>query len=242
LENSKNYSQAIGGVAIAIGIAIAGYFVSQTILFSRIGVNTASVKGLSERVVKADTYSLEISYSVSDSSEDFARDALYNRAKASQSTILQVINDHGLSESDYKVSPISYRVDVDKNRDYEVIGKTYTMSGFFKVASSDISSADKLYNALADLGATKLSMHVEPPQYKFTKLNEIKPEMLKEATQSARIAAEEFAKNAGAKVGSIQNAMQGGFSIRDLSDDRLESYDVNKRVRVVTSITFYLRD
>lgn len=66
--------------------------------------------------------------------------------------------------------------------------------------------------------------------------------MLKEATQSARIAAEEFAKNAGAKVGSIQNAMQGGFSIQDLSDDRLESYDVNKRVRVVTSITFYLRD
>lgn len=183
-----------------------------------------------------------VSYSVLESDQDFNRDTLYKKAKASQARILQVINEFGLKEDDYKASPISYRVNLDKNRDYEVIGKTYIMSGTLKISSSDIANSDKLYNALADLGATELSMNVAPPEYKFTKLNEIKPAMLKEATQSARIAAEEFAKNAGARVGSIQNARQGGFSIRDLSDEGTESYDVNKLVRVVTSITFYLKD
>ena len=80
----------------------------------------------------------------------------------------------------------------------------------------------------------------EPPAYRFTKLNEIKPEMLREATKNARIAANEFAENAGVTVGGIRSARQGGFNVRDVGEKYGDTVKVEKDVRVVTTITFYL--
>ena len=80
------------------------------------------------------------------------------------------------------------------------------------------------------------------PTYRFTKLNEIKPEMLSEATKNARIAANEFAKNADVKVGGIRSARQGSFRINDVGEDYGDTKKIDKTVRVVTTITFYLTD
>ncbi len=66
--------------------------------------------------------------------------------------------------------------------------------------------------------------------------------MLREAAQNARIAADEFAKNAGVAVGSIRSATQGGFEVRDINTGEYGSDDrsIAKNVRVVTNVTFYL--
>jgi hypothetical protein len=87
-------------------------------------------------------------------------------------------------------------------------------------------------------------LHIEnrPPAYRFTKLNEIKPEMLREATQNARIAANEFAENAGVKVGSIRSALQGSFFVRDAGEEYGDTVKMEKDVRVVTTITFFLTE
>lgn len=85
-------------------------------------------------------------------------------------------------------------------------------------------------------------MQNNPPAYHFTKLNDIKPAMLKEATTNARIAANEFATNAGVQVGGIVNARQGGFVIRDVGESYGDTAKIEKDVRVVTNITFYLTE
>lgn len=66
--------------------------------------------------------------------------------------------------------------------------------------------------------------------------------MLKEATKNARIAANEFAKNANAEVGGIRSARQGSFYIRDEGHNYGDTKKITKKVRVVTTITFYLKD
>lgn len=76
----------------------------------------------------------------------------------------------------------------------------------------------------------------------FTKLNEIKPDMLREATKNARLAANEFAENAGVKVGGIRDAQQGSFYVRDAGDEYNDTAKIEKDVRVVTTITFCLTD
>ena len=74
--------------------------------------------------------------------------------------------------------------------------------------------------------------------YTSTSLNQIKPTMIEEATQNARIAAEKFARDSDSKLGKIKRANQGQFSI----SDRDANTPYVKTIRVVTSIDYYLKD
>ena len=66
--------------------------------------------------------------------------------------------------------------------------------------------------------------------------------MLEEATQNARQAAEEFAKSSDSQVGKIKNANQGVFSIlpREQTPGANESEQINKKIRVVSTVVYYL--
>jgi hypothetical protein len=74
--------------------------------------------------------------------------------------------------------------------------------------------------------------------YEFTKLNEIKPQMIEEATKNARAAAEKFALDSQSELGKIKRANQGLFTINDRD---INTPDI-KKVRVVTTVEYYLED
>jgi len=90
--------------------------------------------------------------------------------------------------------------------------------------------------------AQGINISNEAPSYRFTRLNDIKPDMLREATKNARIAANEFAESAGVSVGGIRSARQGGFNIRDAGEEYGDTKKIEKDVRVVTTVMFYLTD
>ena len=79
-----------------------------------------------------------------------------------------------------------------------------------------------------------------------TKLNEIKPEMLTEATQNARKAAETFADESNSSLGKLKRANQGLFSIVDRDESLGQGdggyfanvADIYKKVRVVVSVEY----
>ncbi|HEY0052319.1 MAG TPA: SIMPL domain-containing protein, partial [Caulobacteraceae bacterium] len=82
------------------------------------------------------------------------------------------------------------------------------------------------------------------PSYIFTGLNGVRPAMIAQATASARSGAEQFARDSGTGLGPIKSANQGSFEIlaRDqTSNGGDEATSLNKRVRVVTSVTYSLR-
>ena len=62
--------------------------------------------------------------------------------------------------------------------------------------------------------------------------------MIEASTQNAREAAEKFAKDSGSKLGKIKKASQGYFSI----EDRDSNTPWIKKVRVVTSVSYYLKN
>src|SRR3546814_13415083 len=74
--------------------------------------------------------------------------------------------------------------------------------------------------------------------YSFTKLKDIKPARVAEATKDARKAAEQFAQDSGTGVGGIKSATQGYFSIgaRDGDDMGNGADSPYKKVRVVTTV------
>ena len=75
-------------------------------------------------------------------------------------------------------------------------------------------------------------------QFKYEGLNDIKPQMIEEATRNAREAAEKFAKDSDSRLGKIRTANQGTFTI----ENRDSNTPYIKKVRVVTSVTYYLKN
>ena len=75
-------------------------------------------------------------------------------------------------------------------------------------------------------------------EFKYEGLNEIKPEMIEEATRNAREAAQKFAKDSDSRLGKIKTASQGTFTI----ENRDSNTPYIKKVRVVSSVTYYLKN
>lgn len=80
------------------------------------------------------------------------------------------------------------------------------------------------------------------PSYIFTKLNDVKPAMIAEATANARTAAAQFAADSKSRLGKIKRAYQGIFMIlaRDGDQIAMEHQSIDKKVRVVSTVDYYI--
>lgn len=229
----------IPAIVIALGIAAAGYFVGQTMYNSKVGINTAEVKGLAERRVTSDRAFWTIQYSVS-SRDGSSIPALYERSKTDQSTIIDLLLDSGFEPSEITPGVVDYDHIEYRDEDQEIVDQKYLLSGSIDVETGKVQLVAEARSKLNELIALGVDIRNNAPSYYFTALNDIKPEMLKEATTNARLAANEFASNAGVEVGGIRSARQGGFIIRDVGENYSDTAKIEKDVRVVTTITFYL--
>lgn len=236
----KNGNTA-GALLLAIGIALAGYFVSQTLYKTKIGFNTAEVKGLAEQRVEADTSFWTIQYTVAGKNKSELA-ALYERSEADKNKITAFLQGSGFADEEIKPGVINYVKKEFRDENQKLVDEQHSLVGEIEVRTQKVRLVSETRAKLNTLIAQGLDIKNNPPLYYFTKLNDIKPKMLKEATTNARIAANEFATNAGVKVGSIQSARQGGFEIRDVGENYGDTKKMEKDVRVVTNVTFYLTD
>jgi len=237
----KNSNLIVGALLLAIGIALAGYFVSKTLYNSRVALNTADVKGLAERQVDADKAYWTIQYTVSGKTKaDIPK--LYQDSEADQKKIISLLINSGFSKDEIVPGIITYLRKEFRDESQKLVDEKHLLVGRIEVQTSKVRLVSEGRSKLNTLIAQGLDLTNNPPAYHFTKLNDIKPAMLKEATKNARLAANEFATNAGVKVGGIRSARQGGFVIRDVGQEYGDTKKIEKNVRVVTNVTFFLTD
>ena len=231
----------ISSLVLAIGIAVAGYFVSQTLFRAKIALNVAEVKGLAERRVEADSAYWLVQYTVTGTNEGNIAH-LYEQSEADMAKITALLKNNGFSDQEITPGVITYQKQEFRDENQTLVDEKHLLIGGIEIHTSQVQLVAKGRAKLNTLIAQGLDITNNTPKYYFTRLNEIKPEMLKEATQNARLAAKEFAENAGVRVGGIRSAKQGGFTIRDVGQDYGDTEKIEKDVRVVTNITFFLTD
>ena len=234
-------SQIIPALLLAAGIALAGFFIGKTLFNAKVGINTAEAKGLSERRVMADSASWSISFSISGKSRADVP-GLYQQTEANQQKISQILTDGGLSSEEIEFGIIDYSVVDYRDSFKKLVDQDHVLTGSVSVETNKVDLIKKLRMSVNQLVAQGMDITNRAPSYHFTGLNDIKPAMLKEAARNARIAATEFAENAGANVGRIRHARQGAFLIVDVGQSHGDTRSLEKDVRVVTTIEFYLTD
>jgi hypothetical protein len=121
----------------------------------------------------------------------------------------------------------------------ENIKYRYQVESVITVVSSQVEKVMQLMNSQAELMKQGIAIGEDyryQTQFEFTQLNELKPQMIEEATRNARAVAQKFADDSKSKLGGIRRANQGQFSIS--SDSNTPQL---KRVRVVTTVDYFLK-
>jgi len=223
------------GVCLAIGLIVAGYLMGGALLKARSAERFVTVKGLSEKIVEADLAIWNISFrDAANDLEGLQQLVDANKAKVHNFLLGMGFEEAEISSMPPQITDVKSLPYMDPSRDrefrYTAVTKLTLRSAKVPLVKKALERAGELVSAgivLAEDSATEFS---------FTKLNDIKPEMIAEATKSAREAAEQFARDSGSQVGAIRRANQGYFTI----DDRDRGSPDYKNVRVVTTVEFFL--
>lgn len=232
-------SALLPSAVIALGIVVLGFTVRSGIVTFKDRDRIVSVKGLSEREVKADKVIWPLVY------KDLGNDPaeMYRQLEKKNQKIVTFLKSGGLTDSEISVNPPTI---VDRQADNygnEIMNFRYKATSVITVTSPNVDKVRALMNRQAELMKQDIAIVGEEyggsnsPSYEFTGLNKIKPEMVEEATKNARITAEKFASDSGSELGDIRSASQGQFSI----ESRDASTPFMKKVRVVTTLEYTLK-
>lgn len=237
--NTKHYYPlAIAAIAFMVGLIGLGLILKSAALDVKSMERSVQVKGLAEREVTADTVIWPIQFS--DADNDLV--ALVERIEQKNDAVQAFLKLHGFDGAEISAPTQSI---VDKQaREYggENQQFRYIARVSVSVYSNDpakVQHALSKVTALAKQGIAIVQDNYETRvQYLFTGLNDIKPAMVQEATEKAREVALKFAKDSQSQLGKIKTARQGLFSI----NDRDSTTPQIKKVRVVSSVEYYLSD
>ena len=230
-------SRVLAGVAVMAGLVVLGLMMPVTASKLKSFDRTVNVKGLCEREVKADKVIWPMVFKVV--GNDLG--AVYSEIENKTATLKSYLLKGGVSQDEITVAipTISDKFTQEygsNDRAYRYVAKcTIT------VCSKDVDNVLRLMegqNALIREGIALENDWESRSEFSFEALNDIKPEMIEEATKNAREVAEKFAKDSDSRLGKIKQASQGTFTITD----RDSSTPHIKKVRIVTNVTYYLNN
>jgi hypothetical protein len=222
---------------LAVGMAVGGYLMGDGLTRARAADRSVTVRGLAERNVTADLATWTVAYSavapdLASAQADVDRDSAAIRSFFAELGFpAEALQPTGANVSQYSENGVT----------------KFTVRQRMTLRSTDIKRMQQAVRRQFELVRRGVVLEEgSGVSYAFTGLNAIKPAMVAQATKDARASADQFAKDSGAAVGAIKSASQGYFEITARDGEggggSWGSADTpNKKVRVVTTVDFYLR-
>ena len=223
----------LSALILAVGIAVAGWFVNSGIEKMAFKDRAVVVKGLSTRDVQADYVVWPLDFCVR--GNDIS--ALYSDLAQIEQTARKFFMERGFQESDMTRGNISiddnWASYYDRKPEFH-----YTLRTSLVISTVDVERVIANQGCQSELlkKGVILQSYDWNTDFQYNGLPSLKPEMVQEATQNARAVAQKFAEDAQCRLGSIQQANQGQFSVESDSNQPWI-----KHVRVVTTVSYYLK-
>ena len=227
----------IASIIIALSIILFGITIRSGLISFKKLDRSVTVKGLSEREVKADKVTWPLIY------KELGNDPaeMYGLLEKKNQKVVAFLKEAGITDSEISINPPTITDRQADNYGNEIMNYRYKATSVITVTSNNVDQVRMLMRRQTQLMKQGIALVSEEYGsnnivYEFTGLNKIKPEMVEEATRNARITAQKFADDSGSSLGEIRTAQQGQFSI--------ENRDANtpyiKNIRVVNTIEYTL--
>lgn len=201
-------------VIIAVGICVSAFLIGYFFYKTKSPVKTVSVVGLAEKEFVSDLIVLDFSFKTKNMDMKLA----FNELKEQREVVKNYLKEKGIAEKDIKFNAIDHTEDYDYQ--YDEIHKRsisvfrgYVFTQSVRIESKEVQKVEELYQNMVDLLDQGVAVDAYSPSYYYTKLADLKMEMLASATEDAHHRAEIIATNAGAKLANLKVANAGVFQI-----------------------------
>lgn len=248
MNNNKEIKTFIIGLSLVIGLSLLGFFIFKGLKTFSDKDRVVTVKGLAEMEMKAESATMNLSFS-------FSSDQLQNLIRQTENkkkAIVAYLKSKGYEEADVKINNPEV---TDRQRYFETRWRNgqevevkidrYTVFQSLKIQAKGVENAeDEASQIRLGLISKDLTSDLYV-NYTFPELNSIKPQLIAESTKNARIAGEQFAQDSHAKLGKIKTASQGQISIMgryyyDEEGGSIPQEPYIQKARVVSTIVFFL--
>ena len=221
------------GIFLMIGLVVAGFAIKSG-LNSLSKNSTITVKGSASKNIESDkaVWHGRLSYLGSSQAEG------YQTMQNQKEQVLDYLSENGFDRKNIKVDHLEYYENIVYSNGNPV-RNGYRFNQSFTIESNDIDKIEALADKSSELLLKGLNFESSAPEYLYTKLNNLKVEMISKATADAKIRADEIAKNGGDKIGGISSAQQGVFQITPINSNEVFDWgmnDVSSRKKTITSV------
>lgn len=236
----------LSAIIFAIAICVAASMLSTAWRKTHYISETIKVTGLAEKNFVSDliVWSGTFSRKMMTMQEAFA--VLKKDADAIQNYLV----GKGVPQKDIVFSAVN--INKEYRNTYDKDGRTtgtffdgYTLNQSLEIESKEVDKIEKISREVTELINSGIEFNSSEPRYYYTKLAELKLEMLASATADAKNRADRIAKNAGGGLGSLRNAAMGIFQITAQNSSEEFSYggnfntsSKNKTASITTKLEF----
>lgn len=237
--NEFNNKRAISNIIVAV-ILVIGAIATALILINGISAVKSSetnitVTGSAKQQITSD---LIVWTGYFNTQSKDIQDA-YSKLEVSKNKVSDYFIKHGITDADFVYSSIStteFYV-MNENGDYTNDVDYYVLSQTVTISSEEIDKITEISRNATELLNEDVAFRSDPPQYFYTKLADLKVEMLAQATKDAKNRATEIAKNAGNKLGDLKYADMGVMQITPLYSNEIDDYGISDTTSLEKEIT-----
>ncbi len=230
------------GFAIAVALVLSSIVGAWAYTNAKNGEQSITVTGSARKRIKSDlvVWRAGVSYQASQLSE------AYKALSDNVPKVKQYLISKGVTEDQITISSISSTTLHEKNSNGEETGLItgYSLRQELMVRSTDVDKIDKLAREATELINQGILLESSPPEYLYTKLGDLKIEMLAEAAKDAKVRAQQIASSTGSSIGSVRTARMGVMQItpadsNDVSDSGMnDTSSLEKDITAVVNVGF----
>lgn len=244
MENKHSYLPF--ALILALGLIFAAYVISGTWKKVSRGNVTITVTGSASKEIKSDLGIWEGSFT----NESASLTDAYAKLQTTHNKVLGYLKSKGFTEDKIKFSSISTTTLYENKSNENNFGgkyipkstssnkiEGYRLSQSVSIESNDVDKIDQLSREATELINQGIEINSEAPRFLYTKLGDLKIEMIGLASQDAKIRAEQIAKSTGDKVGEVRSSKTGVMQVNAKNDTQVSDYGVNDNSSLEKTIT-----
>jgi len=207
----KNY---LNSIVFGLAIIIAAALLGNAFMNRNKSEGFIAVTGLGNADFTSDLIVWEGSYSTLNGNLKQA----YSDLEKNKGIITKYLSSKGINSDEIVYNAVSTQEKREQN--YSESGRYmgdkfigYQLSQSIKIESKNVIQIEKISREITELLNQGVQLYSQPPRYYYTKLADLKIEMISKATEDARLRAEKIAQNSGSTLGELIDAKMGIFQI-----------------------------